>query len=634
MRSLKNIISRYMYIITSILVAVILVILAFVQLRTEQKQAYGTATRTIKQIAVILEENQKELVGFEEEYRQNCVHNAEIVARIIEGKPEILSDDGQLREIAQELQVDEIHIFDTAGAIFAGTHPQYFGYTFDSGEQIAFFKPMLEDKTLKLIQDITPNTADARLMQYSAIWSESGDFIVQVGMEPVNVMKVTAKNELSYIFSLFRVNAEANYYAIEKENGVIVGSTDLDTVGMHISEIGIDERKIGKDKDGFHTKVNGIASFCVFAESGENYIGRVITIKDLYERVPVMLCWLFISLVLVSGVLAHGIVRYMNRYVVVQIDDVNKKLKSIADGNLKERLDLQSSLEFQNLSQYINMMVKSLVDNNRKMSYALSKTNLHIGTYEYGGHIQSVNYTEYIPRIFSVEDKKMEWLAKNPREFEVLLAEVKTCPVANEQSTYKYGEQYIRLEEIQSGEETFGVAIDVTVEMLKRMELEKERDFDILTGLYNRRGIEDRLEQLFTNPEELGHAAIFMIDADGLKQMNDTYGHEMGDKYLKGIGQIISEVGNRNMIAARQGGDEFVLFLYGYENIKLLRDDIERLEYQQSNAFVALDKNLNVPLRFSAGYSLVNKGAGYQELLKAADQKMYQNKLERRKNRK
>ena len=88
------------------------------------------------------------------------------------------------------------------------------------------------------------------------------------------------------------------------------------------------------------------------------------------------------------------------------------------------------------------------------------------------------------------------------------------------------------------------------------------------------------------------------------------------------------------MIAARQGGDEFVLFLYGYENIKLLRDDIERLEYQQSNAFVALDKNLNVPLRFSAGYSLVNKGAGYQELLKAADQKMYQNKLERRKNRK
>lgn len=49
-------------------------------------------------------------------------------------------------------------------------------------------------------------------------------------MEPVNVLKVTEKNELSYIFSLLRVNPEANYYAINKKNGNIVGSTDLSCV--------------------------------------------------------------------------------------------------------------------------------------------------------------------------------------------------------------------------------------------------------------------------------------------------------------------------------------------------------------------------------------------------------------------
>ena len=99
--------------------------------------------------------------------------------------------------------------------------------TIDSGEQINFFKPMLTDKSLKLVQEITPNTAEEKPMQYSAIWSENGEYIVQIGMEPVNVLKVTEKNELSYIFSLFRVNPDMSYYSINSENYELLGSTNL-----------------------------------------------------------------------------------------------------------------------------------------------------------------------------------------------------------------------------------------------------------------------------------------------------------------------------------------------------------------------------------------------------------------------
>lgn len=60
-----------------------------------------------------------------------------------------------------------------------------------------------------------------------------------------------------------------------------------------------------------------------------------------------------------------------------------------------------------------------------------------------------------------------------------------------------------------------------------------------MTGLYNRRGMEIKLKQLFEKPEKLGYSAIVMIDADGLKGVNDTYGHEKGDIYLKKIGQVI-----------------------------------------------------------------------------------------------
>lgn len=56
-----------------------------------------------------------------------------------------------------------------------------------------YFKPILNDKNLELCQEITPNTFENKLMQYYALWSENKEFIVQMGMEPINVMKATEK---------------------------------------------------------------------------------------------------------------------------------------------------------------------------------------------------------------------------------------------------------------------------------------------------------------------------------------------------------------------------------------------------------------------------------------------------------
>lgn len=631
MRTLKNLISTYMYKVAFSLVAVILIMLVYIQVITEQRRASEDADRTFLRIESVLEENQRELEEIQEEYKQTCLHNAETVARIIEGDPSVLKSVKELKRIAESVEIDEIHIFDTTGRIFTGTHPEYFNLTFDSGEQIGFFKPMLEDKTLKLVQDITPNTAEEKPMQYSAVWTEHGEFIVQVGMEPVNVMKVTEKNELSYIFSMFRVNPDVDFYAIDAESGEIVGSTDLETVGLDATEIGFDLQRVEKDKDGFHMLINGLHSFCVFEKMGSTYIGRAIPSFTLYQRVPTTAFWIFISLLIVAYFLAQAVVRYMNRYVVNKISDVNEKLKSIAEGNLEEMVNFKSSMEFMELSNHVNSMVKSLSDNNKKMSYVLSKTNMHIATYEYSSHSKKVRYTKYIPKILNLDDDKMEQLSLSPSEFVAFLEVIKNHPLPDEPGIYQHGEQYIRLEEIKGDGEVFGVAVDVTAEITKRMEIEKERDVDTLTGLYNRRGLESKLEQLFSRPKELKHSAILMIDADGLKGINDTYGHEKGDLYLKKIGETIAEAGMKGHIAARQGGDEFVLFLYNYDSEEELLSTIGALEYMQSNTFASLDQNINVPLRFSLGYCLVNENADYQVLLKEADEKMYRNKMERKK---
>ena len=192
-------------------------------------------------------------------------------------------------------------------------------------------------------------------------------------------------------------------------------------------------------------------------------------------------------------------------------------------------------------------------------------------------------------------------------------------------------EQYVRLEELEIGNEVFGVVIDETEDIIKRRQIEAERDVDLLTGLYNRRGIETQIDLLFQKPEVMRHAAVVMIDADGLKGINDTYGHEMGDVYLKKVGSVINNFGIQSSLSARIGGDEFVLFLYDYDDENELLNTIRTIEYIQGHSTARLNENLTVPLRFSFGYCMLEEGLSYEEMLKTADERMYANKRMRKK---
>lgn len=631
LKTLKQIIGQYMRLLTIILAVLILNVIIYIQVVSEQRQAYENAVRTFQQIEQMLAGNQKEMEEVTAEYSETCLRNAEAIAYIIQNDPSVLDSIEELKNIAQLIGVDEIHIFDRTGRIYAGTHPEYYDFTFDSGEQIAFFKPLLEDHSLKLVQEITPNTAEEKLMQYSALWSKNEEFIVQVGMKPVNVMKVTEKNELSYLFSQFRVNLEADYYAIDIASGQIVGSTDLTCVGKNLTEIGLDEKSFSEYEKGFPAFVNGRNAYCVFQRAGDNYIGRVIASRDLYQRIPRTTIVLAICLTAIAVALNFAITRYMNRYVVDGIQSINEKLGRIAEGNLDEVIDVQSSAEFAELSSYINIMKQSILDSNRKMSYVLSKTNMYIGVYECSAHMRRVRFTEYVPRILALDEEETKRLSSDAVSFQQFIKEVRENPVEGEQNTFGAKDRYVKLEEIRDKHEILGVVIDVTESIRKRKEIEAERDMDLLTGLYNRRGIDQRLSLLFKKPEKLGHSAVVMIDADNLKVINDTYGHDMGDVYLRMIAELITSPETKGCVAGRLGGDEFVLFLYGYDDEKELKDTLKAFADMQDQRMANLNDDVRVALRFSLGYGLVREKGGYQEALRVADERMYEDKRNRKK---
>ena len=630
MRTLKKSIWSYMYKVTFALVSVILISIMALNIANEQSRAQGTADKIFEQMDKMLEENQKELTRLRQEYAEKCLHNTEAIAYILEKNTGVGNDLYELRKIAEFMEVDEIHIIDAAGEIVSGTHPKYYGYSFDSGKQMNYFKPMLKDKSLKMVQDIEPNTAEHKLMQYSAMWNSTGEFIVQAGIEPVNVSKVTEKNELPYIFSQLCVNPETSYFAVNAETEKIVGATDIELVGMDMKEVGLNTEKIQSTK-GFSGMINGKRSYIVFKKVADNYIGVAVTNKELYERIPLNMLYLAVCLVLIALALFKAVTRYLDREVVQKIGEVNGKLHKITMGDLNVKIDVHSSREFFELSRYINEMLQSLLVNDRKMSYVLGKTDMRIGVYEYNRQMKRVRFAGDVLQILKTGTEAAWKLPSDWEDFRKYIETMQKEPVAGENEIFAVGNgKYLKIEEIQEGEEIFGVITDVTEEIRKRREIEYQRDHDQLTGLFNRTGRDARLSKILEECREPYYCAAVMVDADGLKMVNDTYGHENGDEYLKKIAEMLKQEAGENCILCRQGGDEFTLFYYKYEKEALIQK-IEALKALQSGQKAWLRDGLTVDLRFSMGSSMAYGAVDYDKMYREADEKMYEDKRMRKK---
>lgn len=443
----------------------------------------------------------------------------------------------------------------------------------------------------------------------------------------------TVRNELSYIFTLLRVNEGVDYIAIDAKTETVASSTEESLVGQKVSQAGLKMSEIIKDKDGFHVRINGKGSFVVFKRVGDNWIGRSVTNKILYDGVPDIVLGLAICCILMGIVLVLCITRYLNEHVVEGIHEVNKKLELIANGKLTESVCVKKSSEFVELSRYINDMVRSLMAGNRRLSYVLSKTHMQIGAYEYNDLTKRVVVTDQIIQILELTDEEMEVLVADKNEFKKYINLVQRNIYDAENNIYnykRYHEKYIRIEELYEHGKMFGIMIDMTEEIQRRKQIEAERDVDLLTGLYNRRGLENRLKELFRTPEQIRHGAIIMIDADGLKDINDLYGHDNGDVYLRKIGNIINGFGVNEAIASRQGGDEYVLVLYNYSGEAELMNTISTLEYIQNNSTVHLTTGQDVQLKFSFGYTIIGDRTDYLAMMHEADEKMYQSKRVRK----
>jgi diguanylate cyclase (GGDEF)-like protein len=164
--------------------------------------------------------------------------------------------------------------------------------------------------------------------------------------------------------------------------------------------------------------------------------------------------------------------------------------------------------------------------------------------------------------------------------------------------------------------------------------LEEASFTDPLTGLGNRRSLKHSAPQLIANMPRGGRLAVFVIDLDSMKPINDDYGHDAGDRVLTGVSSILRESMHGSDTVVRWGGDEFVV-VHGCSDLDAAADYAERIRHAVAHHRFLIGNKVSARTSCSIGFALypfvraVPALMSWEEVLRVADAALYRAKSRR-----
>ncbi|MEO7564250.1 MAG: GGDEF domain-containing protein [Sphingomicrobium sp.] len=148
---------------------------------------------------------------------------------------------------------------------------------------------------------------------------------------------------------------------------------------------------------------------------------------------------------------------------------------------------------------------------------------------------------------------------------------------------------------------------------------------DTLVAMPNRRGFLRALERLIAHGARYGEeAAMLFVDLDGLKSINDSFGHRAGDEALIRVSSLLAEGIRRSDLVARIGGDEFGILLEN-ANEERARETAVRLSDTICNCEFRHERD-ELPLSVSVGVAMIGKDDSVETIMARADAEMYRGK--------
>ena len=359
--------------IISIVILVMLVVFYMILSRNKREQAYQTSDLLIDQIKNVILANEHKERSLTESLKENYIAKAKAVAYIVDNIPGTEYDVEELTRVANLMSIDEIHLFTADGEIYSGTVPKYYGFTFDSGEQMAYFKPMLADKTLSMCQDVTPNTAESKPMMYAICWNDGGTRIIQVGIEPKRLIEELQSNEISQVVSNIPAYEGVNILVFEKETHEIVGATETDYIGCTLAELGLEAETDQSSETAvvhFNGRIDDRNCYCAMQDLDDYTIVVAQDLAVVNKEIPFTLLLIFVYLMVAATALA---------IIVQKTTQRRERLQAISENAIAASEAKTSFLS--NMSHEIRTPINAILGMNEMIMRESTEADMNIRMY-------------------------------------------------------------------------------------------------------------------------------------------------------------------------------------------------------------------------------------------------------------
>lgn len=337
---------------------------------------------------------------------------------------------------------------------------------------------------------------------------------------------------------------------------------------------------------------------------------------------------------LMSAVLGAVIIGILGSLAAIksttrQISDLAGRL-SVGNYNQPIRLGRTRIEEIDRLAEAIEYLSDNVAESASRLQKIISIADVGIAAFEYDTNSHTIHFMGSINEILKMPpetcqripaEKIKEAVAERYTiESQVTQDEYKIYSLSHKQLDY-----WLSMKLLEEKDRIIGVFTDVTKEMKERRKLEYERNYDILTTLMNRRAFSEIMENKLKHPSVMKVAALLMLDLDNLKFINDSYGHDWGDTYLKNMAESLKRIKWEKKITARLSGDEFIVLLYGADTQDELRKEFDQLYIDMNTFKMELPDGERVNVRASGGVAWYPiDSTEYSTLMRYADFAMYQ----------
>ena len=581
-------------------------------------------SQMISQVEGTYDQSEEKLKSNEEVFKSYYLNRVYAIDYILSNNPKENLNIESLEKISQLMDIEAIYLIDNNGIIVLSDDESSIGLDLlNSKSAHKFWKLIKSNNSNDYVIDLDAISIIGNEEKiYIGIKSTLEDYsVIQIAVDREALKSIGEKDSIQYIIKSIPTIYERTIFIVNEETGSLEGITVNNEQDLVFD--GIDNNKdfIKKLHDltkASLAKINGKYRYVKTRIVGDYIIGGYIDADFVYNGLALEIIYLTLGILIVFLVMILIFKFIMKKYILTDIFSIGKNIKSLITGNYNIEFDVMQETELKEVARMLNYLKDSYKYKSERMTRIMSTISSHIAIFECLYLINRNFFSDNIQEILGLDDESWEEISKEPKKFQNYIESIEKSG-----SVVNVNNKFLSIVSFKKEGEFYGMILDKTYEEEARNRIEKISETDGLTKLLNRRGLENRLKDIFKSDNSNGVLIIF--DLDNFKSVNDILGHPIGDEVLKIFSRCLTNSFRENDIISRIGGDEFVVFINKNMELDTLSKKLDGLLNNIRSDLNYYYKNYGLSTSIGVAYrdNYINT---YEELYEEADKGLYKAK--------